>query len=30
MRQFMDEVSYQAGKPNVLHMHKRLVVGAKP
>jgi serine/threonine-protein kinase RsbW len=29
MKQFMDEVSYQAGTPNVLLMHKRLT-GSKP
>jgi serine/threonine-protein kinase RsbW len=29
MKQFMDEVSYQAGKPNVLHMHKRLAGGKR-
>jgi serine/threonine-protein kinase RsbW len=29
MKQFMDEVSYQAGTPNVLLMHKRLSGGKR-
>jgi len=29
MKQFMDEVTYRPGKPNVLLMHKRLTGGSK-